>query len=195
MGACLEKAYAVSLIFMNVYLETDRLLLRDWKDEDRGSFARMNADPVIMQYLPRSLDEQASDKLVDRFQDHFKKHGYGLYAVELKEGGRFAGFVGLNKVDFKAHFTSPQNPATEIAWRLDYEFWGKGFASEAARAVLDHGLNALKLGEIVSFTVNDNARTIHLMEKIGLVRDEGGDFDYPSLPKGQPLGRFVLYRS
>ena len=176
---------------MSIHLETERLILREWQDEDRAAFARMNADPVVMQYLPRSLDEKASNKLVDRFQKHFKKHDYGLYAVELKETGQFGGFVGLNTVEFKEHFT----PATEIAWRLDYELWGQGYGSEAAKAVTAHGLKKLKLPEIVSFTVHDNARSIHLMEKIGLKRDEDGDFDYPTLRKGHPLGRFVLYRS
>src|SRR5690606_10063401 len=109
----------------------------------------------------------------------------------VKENQGFAGFVGLNKVEFKTPFT----PATEIAWRLDYEFWGQGYGSEAAQAVLKHGLKVLKLKEIVSFTVHDNARAIHLMEKIGMKRDKKGDFDYPTLRKGHPLGRFVLYRS
>lgn len=179
---------------MTVYIETERLLLRDWKDEDRAPFARMNGDPLVMEYLPAPLDARASDKLVDHFQDHFKRKNYGLFAVEVKETGEFAGFAGLNTVRFQAHFTSPKKPATEIAWRLDYEFWGKGFGSEAGKAVLDYGLKDLNIKEIVSFTVHDNTRTIHLMEKIGMKRDETGDFDYPTLRKGHPLGRFVLYR-
>lgn len=176
---------------MTTHIKTERLALREWQDDDREPFARMNGDPLVMQYLPRSLDEGASNKLVDRFQAHFKKHGYGLYAVEVVETGQFAGFVGLNNVTFKAPFV----PATEIAWRLDYEFWGKGYGSEAAEAVIAHGLSTLSLKEIVSFTVHDNTRSIHLMEKIGLKRDEDGDFDYPTLRKGHPLGSFVLYRS
>ena len=179
---------------MSVYIETERLLLRDWKDEDRAPFARLNADPLVMEYMPRSLDEKASDKLVGHFKDHIKCKGYGLFAVEVKESGQFAGFVGLDTVRFTAHFTSPKKPATEIAWRLDYEFWGKGYGSEAASAVLDYGLNDLGLKEIVGFTVYDNTRSIQLMEKIGMVRDEGGDFDYPSLRKGHPMGHLVLYR-
>ena len=176
---------------MSIHIETERLILREWQEDDREPFARINADPLVMQYLPRSLDEKASNKLVDRFQRHFKKHGYGLYAVELRETGQFGGFVGLNSVEFKADFT----PATEMAWRLGYGLWGQGYGSEAAKAVLGHGLKKLKLPEIVSFTVHDNERSIHLMEKIGMKRDEGGGFDYPTLRKGHPLGQFVLYRS
>ena len=176
---------------MTIHINTERLALREWQDKDREPFARMNADPLVMQYLPRSLDENASNKLIDRFQQHFKKHDYGLYAVEVVDTGQFAGFVGFNTVNFKAPFV----PATELAWRRDYEFWGQGYGSEAAKAVVDHGVNALKLDELVSFTVHDNTCSIHLMEKIGLKRDEDGDFDYPTLRKGHPLGSFVLYRS
>lgn len=173
--------------------ETDRIIFRQWKDEDRQPFARMNGDPLVMQYLPRSLDEKASNHLVDKFQAHFDKYGYGLYALERKEDGAFMGFTGLNTVEFTAPFTSPKKPATEIAWRLDYEYWGKGYGSEAAQAVLNHGLKKLKLPEIVAFTVFDNTRTIALIEKIGMHRVEGGDFRYPTLVKDHPLGSFVLY--
>ncbi len=180
---------------MTVHIKTERLILREWKDEDRGPFARMNGDPIIMEYMPRSLDEKASNKLVDRFQKHFDEHGYGLYAVEVQETGQFAGFVGLDTVRFTAPFTNPKKPATEIAWRLDYEFWGKGYGSEAASAVLGYGVSDLKLKQIVGFTVYDNTRSIQLMEKIGMTRDMDGDFAYPSLRKGHPMGHLVLYRS
>lgn len=176
---------------MTVHIETDRLILREWQDEDLKPFARMNSDPLVMEHLPRVLDEASSKRHMKEFQKHFKDHGFGLYAVEVKDDKEFAGFVGLNVVDFKAHFT----PATEIAWRLDYGHWGKGYGSEAAQAVLKYGLDELKLPEIVSFTVHDNERSTHLMEKIGMQKDPEGDFDYPALRKGHPLGRFVLYRA
>lgn len=173
------------------YIETERLVLRDWKDEDRKPFARMNADPIVMEYFPRRLGDDDTNRLVDRFQEHFKKHGYGPYAVELKKTGAFMGFVGLHDVEFKAHFT----PAVEIAWRLDYEFWGQGFATEAAKEVLTYASKKLKLPEVVAFAVHDNTRAIHIMEKIGMKRDPEGDFDFPSLRKDHPLGKFVLYRT
>ena len=115
---------------MSHILETERLILRDWKEGDRPHFARINADPLIMEYMPRVLPPEDSDKLIARFEKHFKKHGFGMYAVECKDSEKFVGTVGLNMVAFKAHFT----PAVEIAWRLDYGFWGKGYATEAARA-------------------------------------------------------------
>jgi len=175
---------------MTTHIETERLILREWRDEDLAPFARMNGDPLVMEFLPRVLDEKTTARHMKEFQKHFKVHGYGLYAVEIKETGEFAGFVGLNTVDFKSHFT----PAIEIAWRLDYEYWGKGYGSEAAKAVIAHAFNGLGLRELVAFTVHDNARSRHLMEKIGMTYDAKGDFDYPALKKGHPLGRFVLYR-
>lgn len=175
---------------MTIYIETTRLNLRDWRESDLTDFARMNADPLVMQYLPRVLDEASSKRHLKEFQQHFKKHGFGLYVVEVKETGDFAGFVGVQHVDFKAEFA----PAVELAWRLDYEFWGKGYASEAAKGVIEHAFSQLDLSELVAFTVNDNDRTIALMEKVGMRRDEAGDFDFPALKKGHPLGRFVLYR-
>lgn len=174
---------------MKVYLETDRLRLRDWQAEDRKDFARMNADPVIMEFLPRVLSEKDSHHLADKFEKHFEKYGYGLFAVEEKESGEFMGFVGLNNVDFKAPFT----PAVEIAWRLDYPFWGKGYGSEAARAVLDYAFTELELDKIVAFTVPDNDRSQAIIEKIGLQRVEGGEFYYPKLPKDHPAAYQILY--
>ncbi len=176
-----------------IFFETDRIIFREWKEEDRKLFARMNGDPIVMEYLPRSMDEKASNHLVEKFEAHFKKHGYGLFALERKEDGAFMGFTGLNTVEFTAHFTSPKKPVTEIAWRLDYEYWGKGYGSEAARAVLDYGFEKCKLDEIFAFTVYDNTRSIGLMEKIGMERVEGGEFDYPTLRKDHPLGSFILY--
>lgn len=173
-----------------IHLETDRICLREWLPEDSEPFSRMNSDPLIMEYFPRVLDEAATDKLIGRFQDHFKQYGFGMYALENKETQKFMGFVGL------AHVRDifPFGPTVEMAWRLEYEYWGKGFASEAARAVLDYAFNELKLNEVVAFSVYDNLRAIHMMEKLGMAHDENGDFDYPKLPKGHSLGRHVLYR-
>ncbi|MGB4106426.1 MAG: GNAT family N-acetyltransferase [Alphaproteobacteria bacterium] len=175
---------------MKKHIETERLILREWKEEDKKSFARINNDPMIMEFFPRRLTEQDSDRLIDRFQKHFETHGFGFYAVEMKKTGEFMGFAGLQNVEMDVPFT----PAVEIAWRLDYEYWGKGYGTEAARAVLDHAFGKLKLKEVVAYAVHDNSRAIKLIEKIGMKRDPDGDFDYPSLAKGHPLGRFVLYR-
>lgn len=172
------------------HLETDRLILREWREEDFEPFARINNDPLIMEYFPRRLADKDSDKLAKRFQAHFKKYGYGPYVVQNKEDGAFMGFVGLQKVESDVPFKG----AVEIAWRMDYEYWGKGYATEAALAVLHHAFTELGLKEVVAYAVHDNTRAIHVIEKIGMKQDPKGDFHYPGLPKDSALGNFVLYR-
>jgi ribosomal-protein-alanine N-acetyltransferase len=172
-------------------LDTPRLRLRRWLPTDRAPFASLNADPRVMEYLPSLLSRADSDALVDRIEAHFDEHGFGPWAVEVLGEARFAGFVGLFVPRFEAHFT----PCVEIAWRLAREHWGKGFATEAARAAVHHGLVTLGLPEIVSFTVPGNARSRRVMERLGMRHDPRDDFDHPALPPGHRLRRHVLYRT
>jgi ribosomal-protein-alanine N-acetyltransferase len=108
-------------------LTTSRLLLREWREEDREPFARMNADPLVMRYFPDVLSRRESDEGVDRVEAHFAGHGFGLYATELQETGEFIGFIGLNTPGFEAHFT----PCVEIGWRLAAPYWNRGLATKA----------------------------------------------------------------
>ena len=124
-------------------------------------------------------------------KSHLVERDYTFWAVELKDGGGLLGFVGLNDTDFEASFT----PAVEIAWRLASQYWGFGYATEAAKAVFDYGYKELNLKEIVSFTVPENKRSIRVMEKIGLSRDPQGDFYHSKLPREHRLSRHVLYRT
>ncbi len=171
-------------------LNTSRLLLRDWRNSDREPFAALNADPRVMEFMPNCLSAKESDSLVDRIQEHFREHGFGLFATELHETGAFIGFIGLAVPQFTAKFT----PCVEIGWRLFAENWNQGFASEGAEAVLRHAFVTLKLNELVSFTVPANLASRRVMEKIGLVRNPSEDFDHPKLAEGHPLRRHVLYR-
>jgi len=118
------------------------------------------------------------------------EYGYTFWAVELKETGELIGFVGLKYVDLGLDFT----PAVEIGWRLGSQFWGKGYATEGAKAALDYGFNKLGLKEIISFTVPANKSSINVMKKIGMQRDLDGDFAHPKLAAGHPLSKHVLYR-
>jgi RimJ/RimL family protein N-acetyltransferase len=172
-------------------LSTERLLLRPWRPEDREPFARLNADPRVMEYFPAVLTREESDAGADRIHDHFARRGWGFWAVEIAGVTPFAGFIGLGTPRFEAHFT----PCTEIGWRLAAEFWGKGYASEGARAALAFGFDRLGLTEIVSFTAVSNARSRRVMERIGMVRDVSGDFDHPNVPVGSPVRPHVLYRA
>ncbi len=169
-------------------LHTDRLILRRWHPADRAAFARLNADPRVMEFYPSVLTRAESDAGADRIERHFEERGFGLWAVELPAVAPFIGFVGLQVPRFSAHFT----PCVEIGWRLDPEFWGRGYATEGARAALAFGFEILKLDEIVAMTVPANRRSRAVMERLGMTRDPADDFDNP-LVEGA-LKRHVLYR-
>jgi RimJ/RimL family protein N-acetyltransferase len=169
---------------------TGRLILRKWRESDRGPFARMNCDPEVMEHFPAVLSRQESDALVDRADAHLQQHGFGPWAAELRESQQFVGFISLFIPQFEASFT----PCVEIGWRLAREHWGKGLATEGARALVRHGFEVQGLIELVSFTVPSNQRSLHVMEKLGMTHDPVDDFDHPSIPAGHPLRRHVLYR-
>lgn len=150
----------------------------------------MNADPRVMEYLPALLTPPESDAFAAHAEAHFEEHGFGLWAVEIAGAAPFAGFIGLSKPRFDAPF----QPCVEIGWRLAAQHWGRGYATEGARAALAFGFETLGLEEIVSFTVPGNSRSRHVMEAIGMTRDPRDDFDHPSLAADHPLRRHVLYR-
>jgi RimJ/RimL family protein N-acetyltransferase len=170
-------------------LQTPRLHLRDWRTDDLPAYAAMNADPQVTEFLPAFIRAE-SDQRVARIREHFSVHGFGQWAVELIDGGTFIGSVGLSVASFQSHFT----PCVEVGWRLAYEHWGRGYATEAATAAIDFGFETLKLDEIVSFTVPENLRSRRVMERLGMTRSEADDFEHPLLAKGHRLRRHVLYR-
>ncbi|HTL92382.1 MAG TPA: GNAT family N-acetyltransferase [Steroidobacteraceae bacterium] len=173
-----------------ITLSTARLRLRPWRPEDLPTYAAMNADPRVREYFPKLLTAAESDREAARIAAHFDQHGFGLWAVEVVGTADFAGFVGLAIPGFEAHFT----PCVEIGWRLAFEHWGRGYATEAARAALDCGFERLGLEEIVAFTVPGNWRSRRVMERLGMRRSAADDFDHPRLPPGHPLRRHILYR-
>lgn len=168
--------------------ESDRLGFRRWKADDRAVFARMNADPQVMEYFPNTLTQAESDKLIQRFEQHTEEKGYGIWAVERKEDGEFIGFIGLLEVEFDAGFQG----TVEIGWRLDNKFWKQGYATEGAKACLEYGFGVLGLDEIVSFTATLNLPSETVMQRIGMKK--AGEFDHPKLAEDSPLSKHVLYR-
>ena len=128
--------------------------------------------------------------MVDGIEKHFNEHGFGLWAIEVPGVAPFIGFAGLAVPQFSAHFT----PCVEVGWRLAFEHWGHGYATEAARLALGYGFGTLALPEVVSFTSATNHRSRAVMERLGMRRDPAEDFDYPPFPEGHPLRRHVLYR-
>jgi RimJ/RimL family protein N-acetyltransferase len=171
-------------------MRTDRLILVEWKDEHRRLFAELNADPETMSFFPTVLSREASDLLVERFQSEFRDVGYCPWAVELASTRAFIGFVGLHTVPDELPFA----PNVEIGWRLNRSYWGHGYATEAATASLRYAFDELALSEIVSFTSALNVRSRRVMERIGMSRDQAGDFEHPFLPEDEWLRPHVLYR-
>jgi RimJ/RimL family protein N-acetyltransferase len=171
-------------------VRTSRLILRRWRDEDLAPYAALNADPRVMEHFPAVLSREESDAQAARIRKHWDDHGFGLWAVEVAGGASFVGFIGLQHVSFEAPFT----PAVEVGWRLAVDAWGHGYATEGARAALEYGFGALGLREIVSMTVSSNDRSWRVMERLGMKRAHGEDFDHPRVPEGHPLRRHILYR-
>jgi RimJ/RimL family protein N-acetyltransferase len=172
-----------------IALETERLLLRTWNDEDVLPFFKMNQDPLVMEYFPDFWSMDMVTSFIKRMNTQLRDKGYTLWAVEEKVSHKFIGFIGLNCPEWEAHFT----PCVEIGWRLAYPFWGQGYAPEGAQAVLDYAFNELKLQKIVSFAVADNLKSRRVMEKIGMIRDLTGDFLHPNLDPNHQLAKHVLY--
>ena len=168
-------------------IETERLILRPWRDTDRDPFFALNSDPAVMEYLPAS-DRASSDAAVDKMIATETAHGHCFWAVERKADGKFLGFCGPMPA------REPLNEV-ELGWRLAREAWGRGYATEGARASLSWCWANLDTPTVMAITVPANTRSRHVMEKIGMAYVEGGDFDHPALPEGDPLRRHVLYRA
>jgi RimJ/RimL family protein N-acetyltransferase len=171
-------------------LSTARLILRRWRGSDRRPFQALNADPRVMEFYPALLTPEETDASIARIEQHFEQREFGLFAAELIDTKTFVGYIGLSVPAFEAPFM----PAVEIGWRLAFDYWGRGLATEGARAVVRHAFETLRLPSLVSFTAPANLRSRRVMESIGMVHDPAGDFDHPGLPAGHRLRRHVLYR-
>lgn len=170
--------------------ETERLILRTWKDSDTEPFAELCADKDVMEFFPKTLSYEETLELIERIKTKFISEGYCFFAVELKITGEFIGFIGLSKPSFTAHFT----PCTEIGWRLSKKHQGFGYATEGALKCLDIGFNEFNLDEIVSIAVVDNINSQNVMQKIGMTRCTNGDFLHPGLPSTHKFAKHVLYK-
>ncbi len=178
---------------MPTILETERLILRTWCENDLEPMFRINQDPKVMEYLLPMANKQETLSFIDRVFKHQDAYGYSLYAVELKSTHEMIGFIGLLHRT-KAELSVPFNPSTEIGWRLASKYWGQELATEGATAVLEYAFRVLDLPEVVSFTVVNNNKSRRVMEKIGLSYSSNDDFDHPKVPDDSPLKQHVLYR-
>lgn len=178
---------------MTNVIETERLYIRQWQASDFAIFAEMNADPEVMRYFPKLLTPTVSDIIANKCQQLIAEKGWGLWAVSLKNGAKksdsFIGFVGLNETNADMSFA----PAVEIAWRLQKDHWGQGYATEAARAALNFAFSELTLDEVVSFTAVINQRSQLIMDRIGM-KDTHDNFYHPALNANHRLAEHVLYK-
>ena len=172
-----------------IEFETERLRLRQWLATDREPFAALNADPAVMEFFPAPLERAESDAMADRCQSLIAERGWGFWAAESKETNQFIGFVGL-------HIPIPElpfSPCVEVGWRLACPYWGKGFATEAARGALKVGFELLSLPEIVSFTTLLNLKSRAVMDRLEM-RETAEIFEHPHVPVSSPLRKHCLYR-
>ncbi len=169
-------------------LESQRLILRQWNDDDYSTFAALNADPSVMEYFPKPLSRQESDDMADKIRSLISERGWGFWAVEFKSNGDFIGFTGLHT----PKETLPFSPCVEIGWRLSKKFWGFGYAPEAAREALRFAFNRLELDEVVSFTTLHNARSQSVMRNIGML-NSNRNFMHPDIDPGSGLSEHVLF--
>lgn len=174
-----------------IRITTQRLQLRDWKESDREPYAEMNADPMVMRFFAGLMTREASDRELDGWQAGFDARGWGNWAVETRESPGFIGFVGLS-IPRRA---LPFMPCVELGYRLARSHWGKGYATEGARAALHVAFEQLRLEEIVSFTPLVNLPSRAVMARVGMTTNPDEDFDHPdpALPEGE-LKRMRLYR-
>ncbi|NRD71216.1 GNAT family N-acetyltransferase [Psychrobacter okhotskensis] len=178
---------------MTKVIETKRLYLRQWQPADFGVFAEMNADPEVMRYFPKLLSPKLSDVIANKCQQLIADNGWGFWAVSEKDGPKadnsFIGMVGLNA----AHADMSFAPCVEIAWRLHKDYWGQGYATEAARAALKFAFEVLALNEVVAFTAVINRHSQLIMQRLGMA-DTQEDFYHPMLDAKHPLAKHVLYK-
>jgi RimJ/RimL family protein N-acetyltransferase len=163
-------------------LRTQRLVLRSWREDDGEPWAAMNADPQVREFLGGPLTRDESIAAMTRFRTALDLRGWGWWAIEAIETGAFIGFAGLDPVDPGTPFSG-----VEIGWRLARESWGHGYATEAARACLRHGFDALDLPEILAIAAAGNHRSHAVMRRLGMTHDPADDFDEGST-------RSVVYR-
>jgi RimJ/RimL family protein N-acetyltransferase len=162
-------------------VNTDRLLMRRWRDCDREPFAALNADPETMRFFPAVLDRAASDALVDRIEARFDELGYGLWALEIRATGEFIGFTGLNPMPDDV----PGAGGIEVGWRLARHAWHRGYATEAARAAVGAAFGGAGLAEVWSMTAVLNEPSRAVMRRLGMT--QVATFDHPRVPAGHPL--------
>lgn len=152
-------------------IETPRLRLRPWQEDDRAGFAALHADPQVMADLGGPIERAASDAKLDRYRAAFARHGFSRWAVTALDGA-LLGYTGVMP-EAEGH---PLGRHFQVGWRFARRAWGHGYATEATSAVLDDAFGRAGLKEILAYTAPDNARSQAVMARLGLQRDPLRDF-------------------
>ncbi|MDT7832111.1 GNAT family N-acetyltransferase [Flavobacteriaceae bacterium S356] len=166
---------------------SDRLGFRTWEASDVIKMFEISSDPKVMQHFPSTQSKEYTANFIKKMQDQFNKNGFCYFAVEILETGHFIGFIGCCEQTYEIDF----NPSVDIGWRLHKNFWGKGYATEGAKACLEYMFNVLKLKKIVSVATKENTPSIGVMKKIGMHKIK--EFTHPLLRDFPEYQNCVLY--
>lgn len=169
---------------------TERLILRRWRESDVAALARVNCDPEVMRFFPRTYDLEETRARIAASSEAFETRFYAPWAVELPGVAACIGLAGPARVGEDLPFAG----MIEMAWRLDRPYWGKGYAPEAARAALRDVFERLQPSQVIAYTAVLNAPSRRVMEKLGMVEDEEATFAHPAIAADNPLQPHVVYR-
>jgi RimJ/RimL family protein N-acetyltransferase len=164
-------------------IETDRLIIRNWQERDRALFHEVNSDDAVMEFFAMRRNRKESDEMMDWLTAEIDRVGYGFTAIERKSDHACLGFCGLSPLNLAPWF--PQG-TVEIGWRIAKRYWGEGYVTEGAKALLQAGFGALDLHAVVAIAVPENRRSTAVMDRLGMTRDMAADFDHPKVPDSAP---------
>lgn len=169
-------------------LETDRLVLRSWRDADLDPFHAICSDPEVMATLGPLMSRDEVAAMIGRVCGIEAEHGHTFWALERKDDARLIGWCGAIRGN-----AGPVDGKTEIGWRLARDTWGQGYVSEAARATVDWCFAELSDDALWAITSTGNVRSRAVMERLGMQYRPELDFDHPKIAPGAPLRRHVAY--
>ena len=170
-------------------IETERLRLRVWRDADRPHLAKIHADPEVMQFLGGVKTASETSEIVDQLMRMSEAGEPFFWAVERIGDGALLGAAGLHWIGTEFPF----GPALEVGWRLGRDYWGQGYATEAARAALRHAFGSLGAPRVYAFAALSNLRSEAVMRRLGMMKIEGGEFAHPDVPPTDPSSMHMLY--